>query len=65
MFSCKWLLQQTSANVTGPHNFLAQKLEAKAESMIFVHCHAHRLGSACYFSTADLYGMAYETAKAL
>jgi len=51
--------------VIGPHNFLAQNLEAKLVSMASVHCHAHRLASACYFLDVDLYSMVYETAKAL
>jgi len=33
--------------------------------MVFVHCHAHRLTSACYYTAADLHSMVYETAKAL
>jgi len=45
-------------------NFLAQKLEAKIVSLVSVHCHAHRLVSACYYPAADLYSMVYETAKA-
>jgi len=52
-------------NVMGPHNFLAQNLEAKIVSMVSVQCHAHRLASACYFPAAYLYNMVYETAKAL
>jgi len=52
-------------NVVGRHNFLAQKLEAKMVSMVSVHCHAHRLASACYYTAVDLYSMVYENAKAL
>jgi len=39
-------------NVIGRHNFLAQKLEAKIVSLVSVHGHAHRLASACYYSSA-------------
>jgi len=52
-------------NVIGRHNFLAQKLKAKIVSMVSVHCHEYRLASACYYTAADLYSMAYDTAKAL
>jgi len=53
-----------SCSVIGPHNFLAQKLEAKIVSLVSVHCHAHRFGLN-YYTAADLYSMVYETAKAL
>ena len=52
-------------NVIGRRNFLAQKLEAKIVSMVSVHCHVHRLASACYFPAAHLYSVVYETANAL
>jgi len=45
--------------------FVGRKLEAKIISRLYVHCHAHRLDSACYYTAADLYSMVYETAKAL
>ena len=45
--------------------FLAQNLEAKIESMVSMHCHAHRLALAFYYTAADLYSVVYETAKAL
>ena len=37
-------------NVIGRHNFLAQKLEANIVCLVSVHCHTHRLASACYYS---------------
>jgi len=37
-------------------------MEAKIVSMVSVHCHAHRLTSACYFPAADLYSMVYAVA---
>jgi len=49
----------------GRHNSLAQKLEAEIIRMVSLHCHAHHLASACCYTTADLYSMVYETAKAL
>ena len=52
-------------NVTDRHNFLAQKLDAKIVRMVSVHCHEHRLVSACYYVAADMYSLVYETAKAL
>jgi len=33
--------------------------------LVFGHCHAHRLASASYYTTADLCSIMYETAKAL
>jgi len=56
-------LQHTAAMLQAD-NFLAQKLEAKIVSLVSVHCHAHRLVSACYYPAADLYSMVYGTAKA-
>ena len=52
-------------NVISQLNFLAQKLKAKIVSMVSVHCHEYRLASACYYTAADLYSVACETAKAL
>jgi len=40
-------------------------MEAKFVSLVTVHCHAHHLASACYYTAADLYSMVYETAKTL
>jgi len=51
-------------NVIGRLNFLAQKLEAKIVNLLTVHCHAHRLALASYYTAADLYCMIYETAEA-
>jgi len=65
MFSCPWPLQQTAAMLKGGHIFLAQKLEAKIASLVFVHCHAHRLASASCYTAADLYSKVCETAKGL
>jgi len=44
-------------NVIGRLNFLAQKLEAKIVSLVTVHCHAHRLALASYYTAADLYSV--------
>jgi len=52
-------------NVIGWHIFLAQKLEAKIVSWVFVRCHKRRLALASYYTATDLYGMVYETTKAL
>jgi len=52
-------------NVIGRHIFLGQKLEAKIVILVSVHCNAHRLPSASYYTAADLYSVMYETAKAL
>ena len=57
MSSCRWLLQQTACNVIGRLNFVAQKLEAKIESLVTVHCHAHRLALASCYTAADLYSI--------
>jgi len=40
-------------------------LEAKMVSFVIVHCHAHRLTLACYYTAADLYSVVYESAKAV
>jgi len=42
-------------NVTGRHNFLAQKVEAKIVSLVSVHSHAHRFTSVYYYTAVDLY----------
>jgi len=57
-------LQQTVAKLYAD-TFVAQSLEAKIESMVSVHCHAHRLPLASHYTAADLYSVVYETAKAL
>jgi len=67
MFSCTWLLQWRidGCNAIGRRSFLAQNSEMKIVSMVSVHCHEHRLASACHFPAADLYSMVNETAKAI
>ena len=39
------------------HNSLAQKLEAEIIRIPSVHCHVHRLASACCCVSADLYNV--------
>ena len=41
----------------GRHNSLAQKLEAEIVRMVYVHCHAHSLASACFCTAANLYSV--------
>jgi len=65
MFSRTWPLQQTAATSKDDTIIMAQKLEAKILSLVSVHCHAHRLASASYYTAADFYSMVYATAKAL
>jgi len=45
--------------------FLGVKMTPKIVNLVYVHCHAHRLASACYYTAADLYSMVHETVKAL
>jgi len=52
-------------NVVSRNNFQAKKLGAKIVSLVFGHCHVHRLASASYYTAADLYNMVYETGKTL
>jgi len=42
-----------------------QNLEAKTVSMVSMHCQAHRLASACYYTAADLCSTLYEITKAI
>jgi len=44
---------------------MAQKLEAKIVSLVYVHCHSHSFASASYSIAADFYSMVHEIAKAL
>jgi len=47
----------TAAAMIGRHNSLAQNLEAEIIRIVSVHCHAHRLASACSCTAADLYSV--------
>jgi len=58
-------IAKDGCDVTGRHNFLAQKLEAKIVNLVSVHGHAHRFVSASDYTAADFCNMVYETAKAL
>jgi len=42
------------SSIIGRLSFLAQKLEAKIVSWVTVHCHAHRLVLASYYTAAEL-----------
>jgi len=44
---------------------MAQKLEAKIVSLVYMHCHSHSFASASCYSAAALYSVVHEIAKAL
>jgi len=47
----------TATAMIGWHNSLQQNLEAEIMRIASVHCHAHRLNSACCYTAADLYSV--------